>query len=406
MKRRIKLSTLLKRTVLAILAIVIVSVVLVYFVDKYSPTKNSYNNKYDDSYWEQEVLSDFEYSEDIYARINKYKWNDSKAYVAPWAVDGLDEEQVTLKQRVTYGRYKEEHEVITKVIVDLFKEYDSLKKKQDVAKLWAEKTTDNAVKDWILSRFEYTEEEVLLQYADKGAISEDIDDYDVVFDYVEYCGYNGSQADLVEILKTKASLEEVVAAIKENANEEEFTNFKEFDLLYLLLNDADLYETVTDDDTIDAAEWIFNRYGITEKEIERKYDSIGLMSENIDEFISVFSYLEYCGFEGTYEEALEILKTNERSNTILSGLKNNSNKSKFTNYKEFDLMYLLLLDSKMYNDICKFDYESYSALVSDYNYYFELNKDVKERENTLLEWKAYYPTTLLGFGGLATDYPC
>lgn len=405
MKRRIKLSTLLKRTVLAILAIVIVSVVLVYFVDKYNPTDNSYANKYDDSYWNQEVLSDFEYSEDIYARVNKYKWNNTKDYVAPWVADGLDEEQVTLKQRITYGRYKEEHEVITRVIVNLFKEYDALKKKQDVAKLWAEKTTDNSAKDWILSRFDYTEEEVLLQYEDKGAISEDIDDYDGVFKYVEYCGYNGSKVDLAEILKTKVTLEEVVTAIKENSSEEEFANFKEFDLLYLLLNDDDLYETVTDDDTIDAAEWILNRYGISEEVIERKYDSIGLMSENIDEFLSVFSYLEHCGFEGTYEEAVEILKTSERSNAILSGLKNNSDKSKFTNYKEFDLMYLLLLDSKIYNDICDFDYESYSALVSDYNYYYGLNEDVKSRQDTLLEWKAYYPTTLLGFGGLATDYP-
>ena len=41
MKRRIKLSTLLKRTILVALAVVVVSVVLVYFVDKYSPTKNS-----------------------------------------------------------------------------------------------------------------------------------------------------------------------------------------------------------------------------------------------------------------------------------------------------------------------------------------------------------------------------
>ena len=58
MKRRIKLSTLLKRTILVALAVVVVSVVLVYFVDKYSPTKNSYINKYDDAYWNQEVLTD------------------------------------------------------------------------------------------------------------------------------------------------------------------------------------------------------------------------------------------------------------------------------------------------------------------------------------------------------------
>ena len=47
MKRRIKLSTLLKRTVIAIIAIVVVTVILVFAFDKYSPTDNTYTNKYD-----------------------------------------------------------------------------------------------------------------------------------------------------------------------------------------------------------------------------------------------------------------------------------------------------------------------------------------------------------------------
>ena len=66
MKRRIKLSTLLKRTILVALAVVVVSVVLVYFVDKYSPTKNSYINKYDD------VISLMDDSEYIDSLIDKY----------------------------------------------------------------------------------------------------------------------------------------------------------------------------------------------------------------------------------------------------------------------------------------------------------------------------------------------
>ena len=48
MKRRIKLSTLLKRTVLVVIAIVVVVFVLVFAFDKYSPTNNTYTNKYDD----------------------------------------------------------------------------------------------------------------------------------------------------------------------------------------------------------------------------------------------------------------------------------------------------------------------------------------------------------------------
>ena len=71
MKRRIKLSTLLKRTLLTVLGVVVLSVLLVFVFDKYKPTENTFNNKYSDDYWNQEVLEGFEYSADIYKRINK-----------------------------------------------------------------------------------------------------------------------------------------------------------------------------------------------------------------------------------------------------------------------------------------------------------------------------------------------
>ena len=77
MKRRIKLSTLLKRTVIAIIAILVVTVILVFAFDKYSPTDNTYTNKYDDAYWNQSTLTDFEYSQDILKRADKYNLNNS-----------------------------------------------------------------------------------------------------------------------------------------------------------------------------------------------------------------------------------------------------------------------------------------------------------------------------------------
>lgn len=292
MKRRIKLSTLLKRTVLVALLIVVVSVVLVYFVDKYSPTSNSNNNKYDDSYWDQEVLTDFEYSADIHARVNKYKLNHS-SYVAPWELDGLDEEQVTLEERINYGRYTEEHHSICKIITDTFKEYESLKKDQDVAKVWAE-TADNTVLNWILSRFEYTAEDV--------------------------------------------------AGV----------------------------ETSTD------------------------------YTEDVATYLLAYDYVQSFDFEGTYEEFVEILKTNEKGSNIINEL------HKLCDDKSIDdlfLSYLISKDAALYADVLDFDYEAYEELMSVYNYYSKLNDEFNTRLATLVSWKEYYPTTLLGFGGLATDYP-
>ena len=296
MKRRIKLSTLLKRTVLVALLIVVVSVVLVYFVDKYNPTKNSYNNKYDDSYWDQEVLTDFEYATDIHARVNKFKWNHA-SYVAPWVGEYTSLDSIPDNELITLGRYSEEHNVLVKRVSDLYKEYTELKKSQDIAKLWAEKTSENSVEDWIYSRFEYTKEEIMAEYND------------------------------------------------------------------------------------------------------------GALTEDIDTFESVFAYLEYCGFEGTYEELVEVLKTNERSNYIISDLKALSDSSSFADFQDTDLMYLMLKDEAIYSDICTFDYEAYSTLMSSYNNYYELNNAAAAHAATLVEWKEYYPTALLGFGGLATDYP-
>ena len=296
MKRRIKLSTLLKRTVLVVLCVIVVVVVLVFFIDKYNPTKNSYNNKYDDEYWNQEVLADFEYATDIYARINKYKLNHAE-YQAPWVADGLDKENLTDKQLINYGRYKEEHNVIVKDIKELFEEYEDMKKAFDTAKLWAEKTSENTVQDWLLNRFEYSEEEIMKEYND-GKLDADIDTYE-----------------------------------------------------------------------------------------------------------STFAYMQYCGFEGEYEEFVEILKTNERSSYIVAKLKENSDKADFGNFQDIDLMYLILKDASLYADICTFDYNAYAAFMSTYNAQAELVAAAEERANTLLDWKDYYPTVLLGFGGIATDYP-
>ena len=120
---------------------------------------NTYTNKYDDAYWNQSVLADFEYSEDILKRADKYNLNN-KAYVAPWTALGLEEKDVTLEQRVELGRYREEHNSICKIISTTYDELKVEKRLFETAKEWAEKTTENSVFDWISNRFEYSQEEV------------------------------------------------------------------------------------------------------------------------------------------------------------------------------------------------------------------------------------------------------
>ena len=302
MKRRIKLSTLLKRTILVALAVVVVSVVLVYFVDKYSPTKNSYINKYDDAYWNQEVLADFEYSADIYARVNKFNMNHAD-YVAPWELDNVDEGSLTLEQRAEYGRYSEEHFSIAKPITDVFEEYESQKKKFDAAKAWTELTSGNTVADWIYTRLDL-------------------------------------------------EVEDVIAEV-ETPDSEGNTPLK----------------------------------------------------DTADQFADVYEYVVDCTFDGTYEELVSIIQSSENYNGFTSAMKNASDKNNFTSsFDDYVFAYLLNKDVNLYSDVLEFDNDAYNTFMNDFNYYNELNTKVQERGQSLLQWKNYYPTTLLGFGGLATDY--
>ena len=325
MRKRIKLSTLLKRTVLVLLLVIVVSVVLVYFVDKYSPTANAAVNKYDDAYWNQEVLEDFEYSEDIYARINEYNMNH-KDYKTPWEKEGLT--SATDEMLADCGRYTEEHYIFTKDIYSQYEYYNKLKSEQDIIKEWADRTTENSVYDWIFARFEIVKEDI-----------------------------------------TEADLDDFAVADKNSKNYKDYIDIEEFE------------------------------------------DALDLVT--------------YCYVEIEYEELVFILKTNKNISGIKSALRNKcvdpvdadgnailgSNgkpieaKTVFDKcFYELSLAYLISIDEQLYEDICEFDADGYKVLAENYNYYKPLYDTAEQHVKTLTQWKNYYPTTLLGYGGIATDY--
>ena len=64
----------------------------------------------------------------------------------------------------------------------------------DVAKEWAEKTTDNSVFDWLDSRYLYPEEDVL-KLENNSKLMAEIAKYADTFDYIVDCGYNGTYED-------------------------------------------------------------------------------------------------------------------------------------------------------------------------------------------------------------------
>ena len=241
MKRRIKLSTLIKRTLLTVLGVVVLSVLLVFIFDKYKPTENTFNNKYSDDYWNQEVLEGFEYSADIYKRINKYDIENTKEYVSPWVADGLKEEQLTLEQRTTYGRYKLEHNIITKPITDVYNVLEPEIKGLNVAKEWADQAEGKTAQDYASYKLNLSEGDYSYLYETfKGK---------TFFDYVDGFGTTATYKDLVNIVATGTSISNIENAIKALIpNEKNKTAFgKDFDeyvLACFIVLDTQLYEDV------------------------------------------------------------------------------------------------------------------------------------------------------------------
>lgn len=283
----------------------------------------SSSDTYPEDYWEQEILVDFEYSEQIYSRINKYDIN-SEEYIAPWIEDGSTE--ITAEQLTTYGRYLEEHMLICKDIYEQYPIINKLKKEQDTAKQWYDELESNPdcdVWDWIDFYFEYNKNTIMKAY-------------------------------------------EIGKLVVENKNE----------------GDGEI---------------------------------------PIDSFNNVLEYLHYCGSSVKYSELVRIFQINDNYTKIEAALKNTCIdikdelgsiiKSKDDCRKEFDeyyndlsLCYLISKEAKLYEDICEFDIEGYKTLIESLNYYKHLYESAVSHERKLPRWKTYYTETLLGYGGLVTDY--
>ena len=288
-----------------------------------------YNNEdfYEGNFWEQEIISDFESYEQIISRVNEYDINNP-SYVAPWVLEGVDEKDVTYEERITYGRYYEEHLFLTQDICNQYNLYANLKTEQDTIKDWYDLLSNNPdydVWDWIEYRFGYTENEIFesYEYGDLDVLDKnsdrrrfiEIDKFQSVLDYLEYCCCDITYEDLVKILKSKKDYYEIRIAIK------------------------------------NTCKIVKDEYG-----------------ESVD------------------------------------------NRREFDKYYYVDsLCYLISKDTELYKDICRndFDLNYYNSVTEEYNYFKSLYELVLERnkELKLFTFEEYIKTTLLGYGGLATDYP-
>lgn len=284
----------------------------------------AFNEKsYDEDYWKQEIVSNFESYEQIISRVNEYDINNP-AYIAPWILDGIDEHDVTNEERVTYGRYYEEHLFITKDIYNQYNFYSNLKKEYDNIKDWVDVLSNNPdydVWDWIEYRFDYTESDVVenYEYGDLDVLDKnsdrhryiEIDEFQSALDYLLYCCCDITYDELVKILKTKKDYDEIYFALKKTC-----------------------------------------------KIVEDEYGNL-------------------------VNNAIEFQKY----------------------YYDGSLCYLISKDNELYKEICELDLDYYNSVTENYNYFKALFELRNMHSNELVSFEEYIEKTLLGYGGLATDYP-
>lgn len=105
MKKSSNLLKFIKRTLLILIAFVVVVVLAVFFLDQYKTSGTEFENAYSDEYWANLEENGFVYYEDIYLEMDLADAS-SPAYVVPF-----DEEEVTdLIERLEYARYSGELE--------------------------------------------------------------------------------------------------------------------------------------------------------------------------------------------------------------------------------------------------------------------------------------------------------
>lgn len=199
MKKRIKLSTLIKRIFLFTLLGVVVLLVCIFFFDQYKPVAATTDNKYPDEYWNKEVLEGFKYYDDIVSGINIFNKN-SEEYVYPWKYAGINEATLTDKQKLDMARYYEEVETI---FAPLQKELNKFYANRDFTAMY--KANNAAVDEWIelaleLSKFKYEELVTTLSPIEAAQAG----------------GYTLTNADLIADLKYTCNNDDVLGRLKDN----------------------------------------------------------------------------------------------------------------------------------------------------------------------------------------------
>ena len=374
-------------------------------------TVQTKENQYSNETWVN--MDNFTNSSDIYEKIKKYDVNNKKEYIAPWVADGLKEEEVTLEQRTTYGRYKLEHNIIAKPITDAYNALDAEMKGLNVAKEWADQAEGKSAQDYVAHKVNLAENDYQNLYKDFKGLT--------FIDYVDVFGFTGTYEDLVSIIQTGTSISNIEYSIKalitNTKDKTKFGNdFDEYVFAVLIVLDSQLYKDICSFD-YDKYNEVVKNYNYYNELIEKAKihgstlltwetyyrDTLlgfeGLETEGSKGPLFTINTDDNCILEfwfNTYSTAFKIIKKDQNGN-ILNKFQSNLNELEIENIdmssseKEdlktvFNLFFIypgLLGDS-----IGEMSNYKYSVLESfdEYNYdpKFSINIDYDNKKVTVL----------------------
>ena len=351
-------------------------------------TVQTKENQYSNETWVN--MDNFTNSSDIYEKIKKYDVNNKKEYIAPWVADGLKEEEVTLEQRTTYGRYKLEHNIILEPITDAYNALDAEMKGLNVAKEWADQADGKSAQDYVAHKVNLAENEYQDLYQDFEGLT--------FIDYVDEFGFTGTYEELVSIIQTGTSISNIEYSIKalitNTKDKTKFGNdFDEYVFAVLIVLDSQLYKDICsfDYDKYNEVVKNYNYYneliekakihGSTLLTWETYYREVllgfeGVETECVNGPLFTINTEDNCILEfwfNTYSTAFKVIKKDQNGN-IINKLQSNLTELEIENLnisekekENFKTIFNLLTVAVVNNSLSNY---KYSVLESfdEYNY--------------------------------------
>lgn len=271
-------GTYLKRILIALIFVVLISLVGIFIFDRYESSNSSFTNEFSNEYWD--MLEGFTRYDELKAQDEKNNINSTE-YILPYDVND------TIAQKISSTRYMEEYDYLVKPIQDRYtvvvREISDIEKMEKASKA-----------DWIFQILGISlAKELETIYELVSA------DPDPETDGDEYVGTDTEFYNLLANYKSRSLYHAVVAS--------GYSSTLKY-LMSCVANGADS-DALYNDAKANGFDGTFNEWVV---------EVCGFNNYNVSDDYSAYSHVKLNGFTGTIEEWYEILGRTGEIDTVLT----------------------------------------------------------------------------------------